>query len=205
MNYKKEISERLKKLISSENISASEFAKALSKPNSTIYRWLNAEALPKIIEIKNICQLYNIDPNWLLMGDSAMYSCKTVSTQRTRFVLINDSLEELGRQEITNNTVLSILDNEENSKTFAAVKVNNDEMQPSLIKNDICVISHPGSALINKIAAIDENGKRFFRRIAHYEKKIVLVADNPTYKPISLPKAEVKIIGIVKRVIRDTT
>ncbi len=89
-------------------------------------------------------------------------------------------------------------------KSYAAVYVRGDSMEPTLFDNDIIVCSLNGYDGSDEIYAIIDDGKGYVKRLQREENGISIISDNPKYKT-RFKSAEntdgFKIIGKVECII----
>jgi len=78
------------------NKSLPDFAQILDVHRSTIVRWEREESYPDADLIKKICEIYHIDPTWLIMGKpiNENHSEKYLATTRTTRIV--EILNEIG-------------------------------------------------------------------------------------------------------------
>ncbi len=60
------IGKRIFEIILKNKISSKDFAKSIKIDVSTLSKWINNEIMPSTNNIIKICEVYNIDANWLL-------------------------------------------------------------------------------------------------------------------------------------------
>lgn len=202
--FDKEIANRIEQLIKLQDISIPQFARKLKKSSSTIYRWLNSETIPKINEIKNLCITFNISYEWIIDGKLPIYKEEFVSKMPIKTIPILSNLQGiLNPKNARAKKNLPITDVECNKDVFCAVIINDSVMYPTLKPGDIALLSYATRDAVKKIVVGKANDKIILLRLGLYGSQVILTPDNPEYDAISIPKSDLKIIGIVKSIVRE--
>ena len=96
----KKFAERLKSLIDGSDESAISIADLVGMNKSTIYRYLNAEAVPKKPTIEMIAEHFGVNPVWLSGHDVDKYIEKPKNRIETIAAHADDDLTEEEMQEV---------------------------------------------------------------------------------------------------------
>ena len=86
---------RIKKIIETEKLSASDFAKKIGRQRSSVSHILSGRNNPSLDVVQEILTAFNkLEPEWLLFGKGSMY--RTVRTQK----IFSEKPEEAKQEEI---------------------------------------------------------------------------------------------------------
>jgi len=92
--------DRLQKLINENNESAKDIAELVDMNKSTIYRYLNADAVPKRPTIEVIADHFEVNPAWLAGLNASKYIDKKKSNLETIAAHADKDLTEEEMQEV---------------------------------------------------------------------------------------------------------
>jgi transcriptional regulator with XRE-family HTH domain len=89
-------SKRLKEVLESLRINQTEFAEPIGVAPSRISQWLNEELnlRPNTEQYGLIYKIYNVNINWLILGEGEMYHAKENANQ------VNEPISEYNKNEI---------------------------------------------------------------------------------------------------------
>jgi SOS-response transcriptional repressor LexA len=198
-----QVKQRLNALISMLGITKSEFAKAIKVSPGNVSDWFNKEnSNPGQAALKRICEVYNVNLNWLLTGEGPRQNWD-----------MNSALKRLGLEpvpldepepariirlpivgEIAAGTPLSIPDIEPvayipvdtailpNAARCLAFRVSGDSMSPDIIHSDVVIIcqDYDWEKLDKRIVAAQINGENTLKtlHLDHKHRQFILYPIN---------------------------
>ena len=153
-------------------------------------------------------------PQWLMGYDDTEdkkqdANAKPLSTHKVRMIPLFESVSA-GFGSDAQNRVIDFMPLFIESDTEAAsticVRVCGDSMHPKIEDGDIVQVLKQDTADTGDIVVILDGDEAYVKRFIHSRTGVILESLNPAYPPMKYTKAEsndLRIVGIVKRIIRD--
>lgn len=105
------LSERIKEIRKAENLTQSKFGEKLSVSRDVISSFESGRVEPKPIFLNYLCEVFNVNKEWLLTGEGEMYNA--ISDEEEFAFLMGTLAASDNPQLKTLINVLSQIDNEE--------------------------------------------------------------------------------------------
>lgn len=113
------LSERIKKVRKAEKLTQAKFGEKLSVSRDVISSFESGRVEPKLIFLNYLCEIFNINKEWLLHGNGEMYNPKT-SDEEFAF-LMGEIVSSNNHQLKKLLTILSEIDDEDDLEAILCV------------------------------------------------------------------------------------
>jgi len=90
---------KIKRLCSQNNLTISELEKKLNFGNGTIHKWDNAQ--PSVSKVKSVADYFNVDVNYLIYDDIAIFANKETVDIAKDYEELTDNQKALVRSYIS--------------------------------------------------------------------------------------------------------
>lgn len=198
---------RLEAALIEKNISEAELSRRLGLNQASITGWKIHGSIPRADIAVKAAKLLDTTVEWLLEGNKV-----EVSKSGDNYFLVpvlNQTLSAgngdlLPETDITQGLVAVPSFLREYGKNIAGLYVHGDSMEPTLKDGDLIVCSSSGWDDGEGLYAVRLNGKGYVKRVQVLAGKLVLMSDNPKYKPIEEPleSDDYSVIGKVLLIIK---
>lgn len=193
------LSEQLKKLRKSQNLSQVKFAKIFNISNGTIAMWETGKRQPDSEMLSKIADYFGVSVDYLLGRTETMPKAKGVKIPVLGNVAAGipiDAIEEIIDYE-------EIPEEMARNGEFFGLRINGDSMSPRIEIGDVVIVRKQSTVDNGDIAIVLINGDvASCKKIKFNDNGIFLISSNPAYEPIFFTKEEcqtkpVQILGKV--------
>lgn len=203
------LGERIKQIRTGENITQKQLAEKLSIVQSTVAMWENNKREPDIETIKKIAAALGVPVAELLEEPPAEPNAAIMQQNHIHMIPVFESVSAgfgVGAVDrIIAYTPIFIESDTEAAETIC-VRVSGDSMYPKIEDGDLVQVHKQDTADTGEIVVILDGCEAYVKRFIHGKNGVVLESLNPAYPPMKYSKEEsneLRIVGIVKRIIRD--
>ena len=216
MDYKTLVNE----LLTALKLSKKKFAEGLGLSQGNVSDWFNRPGYrPSIDALKRISETYNVNLNWLVTGEGAMF----IDTRARRVIPAGDLLRLPVVADIAAGTGIEAFDVEPDEwltlhpslldapGPYLAFKVSGESMAPYILNNDYAVVTQAWHHLdINeRICAVRTIDGLTLKRFMMERKKrcMALIPLNPLYPIMQYDEhsPDYTVIGLLVVVVRKFT
>lgn len=211
------VSDRLRHLMSLNNMTIREFCDFIETPKGTFEKYLNSERLPSVEVLSAIYAKTRVSAHWILEGHEPMLVADFLDS---RIIDPNDFIP-IPRMDIeasAGHGTTTTLENTTGHYAFnekwldrrglrpdnlSVIAVNGDSMEPNLYDGDLILIDHAQNAPVDgRIFATRFDGDLFVKRLQRQPgDKLQLISSNPVYPPLTVSLKDGDQIDIVGRVV----
>lgn len=205
--------ERLEKALKSKDMTNSELAKKVSVSRQAVTRWLNEGVIPENKTVIAIAEAVDVPAGYLLFGEEGSLN----SVEDDDYVCIpvldvyggcypagryNSLAVMVSMIRVAKEWVLA----RSKSPNFSKLHIINaygDSMKPNIDEGDFVIVDTSKNELIGDgVYAIQSGGNTFIKRVQRQiNGSILLLSDNPLYKPYEVPVEELDSLTIVGKCI----
>lgn len=201
--------ERISNAIKSKGLSYAELEKLTGVSKSALQRYASGETKKIPVDaIESIAAATGVTARYLMGWDDES-NISAVFSENIHMVPVFESVSA-GFGADAQNRVVEFLPLFIESDTEAAsticVRVCGDSMHPKIEDGDIVQVLKQDTADTGDIVVILDGDEAYVKRFIHSRTGVILESLNPAYPPMKYTKAEsneLRIVGIVKRIIRD--
>ena len=173
------ISDVIKDIRRRSYLSQAAFAQRIGVTQGTISQWENGLTRPNLDQLKSISAIFGVSV------DSLLNNARTISLQRRAVPILGNIA--CGERITPDTNPDGYADLPEGVRADFALRCNGDSMTPTLIDGDLVLIRQQPEVEAGQIAAVNIAGETTLKRVYIQEGGIMLVADNPAYRPIIAP------------------
>lgn len=201
--------ERISNAIKSKGLSYAELEKLTGVSKSALQRYASGETKKIPVDaIESIAAATGVTARYLMGWDDES-NISAVISENIHMVPVFESVSA-GFGADAQNRVIEFMPLFIESDTEAAsticVRVCGDSMHPKIEDGDIVQVLKQDTADTGDIVVILDGDEAYVKRFIHSRTGVILESLNPAYPPMKYTKAEsneLRIVGIVKRIIRD--
>ena len=201
--------ERISNAIKSKGLSYAELEKLTGVSKSALQRYASGETKKIPVDaIESIAAATGVTARYLMGWDDES-NISAVFNENIHMVPVFESVSA-GFGADAQNRVIDFMPLFIESDTEAAsticVRVCGDSMHPKIEDGDIVQVLKQDTADTGDIVVILDGDEAYVKRFIHSRTGVILESLNPAYPPMKYTKAEsneLRIVGIVKRIIRD--
>lgn len=194
-----------------KNIDRNKLCKDLNFKYSTVSEWLAARKYPRIDKIELLANYFGVLKSDLIedKAEQTTPNAYKLPTESIRMVPVFESASAgfgVGAvNTVTEFTPIFIQSDYEYENTIC-VRVCGDSMHPQIQDGDLVQVLKQDTAETGDIVVILDGDDAYVKRFIRTTQGITLESFNPSYPPMKFNRAEsnqLRIVGIVKRIIRD--
>ena len=222
-NSKEILANNIKNLLKMQGFSREMVSEGIGVKYTTFCDWAKGRTYPKMEYIKEIADFFCVTLNGLLEENPDYEMCMELYRQEhePKGMFTQYFVYEINKLHSTPNDLKLLYSADvpyqwdSENQTFMGLILNDDSMSPEYLKNDIVIVteqeslSGDGDYIIQLLK--NSGAKTYFRRIKIIDDSIVIIPLNPLneikdvtkYIPINDFKNKYKVLGKIKRHIRD--
>lgn len=205
-NMQNSFPDRMKEAMKIRNIKQIELSEKTGIGKSAISQYLSGKYQPKQKSIYLIAKALNVNESWLLGFDVPMERKELtlpdniIPIETRRLPLIGTIAA--GAPILAEEHFESYVEAGTNIRADFCIRVQGDSMiNARIINGDIVFVRMQPDVEDGQIAAVLIGDEATLKRVYKSETEIVLVAENPAYKPMIYAKEEINEIRILGRAI----
>lgn len=195
-----------------KGLTQKELAALIGAKHTAVSNWENDINKPDADTIELLCTALGVEPNYFFNTQS--YRDNPVSSSMEPITLVHVPIvgrvsagngcyaqEDIEGYEAIPADLLSC------GRHYVLLRVKGDSMSPKILEGDLVLIQcqqHVDSGSLAVVIIDNEDG--VIKRIKYDDNHIELVSENPYYPPRIFRDSDmqrIKIVGLVKRIIRD--
>lgn len=208
---KQTIADALNKLMQENDMSQSDFARAIGSTSQAVCLWVNGKTKPNAYFITAICERFGVTPASLASGRA----------QRTRSIALDSKLIAIPRLDVSASCGTGIVNSTEqmidlihvskkwliskcpyiNLKNLEIITASGDSMSPTIKNLDFLFIDRSETTIrADGIYAVVYAGEVYVKRIQKQpDGGLLLISDNNRYPPIRITTEELSTVTVVGR------
>ena len=203
------LGDRIKKIRSEKNITQKQVAEKLSIVQSTVAMWETNKREPDIETIKKIAAVLGVPVSEIIEEPQVEPNAQRLPEEYIHMIPVFESVSA-GFGANAENVIVDVIplfirDNTEANRTIC-VRVHGDSMHPQIQDGDLVQVLKQETAETGDIVVILDGDNGYVKRYIHGKNGVVLESFNPSYPPMRFTREEsneLRIVGIVRRIIRD--
>ncbi len=197
-----------------KGLTQKELAALIGAKHTAISNWENGINKPDADTIELLCTALNVEPNYFFNLQSSDHDANTLSSNLIPITIVHVPIvgrvsagdgcyahEDVEGYEAIPSDIL------DRGHEYILLRVKGDSMSPKILEGDRVLIQCQPSVDSGSLAVVTiDNEDGVVKRVKYDDNHIELISENPYYPPRVFEGAEVqriRIIGLVKRIIRD--
>ena len=201
--------ERISNAIKSKGLSYAELEKLTGVSKSALQRYASGETKKIPVDaIESIAAATGVTARYLMGWDDES-NISAVISENIHMVPVFESVSAGFGADAQNRVIEFIplfIESDTEAASTICVRVCGDSMHPKIEDGDIVQVLKQDTADTGDIVVILDGDEAYVKRFIHSRTGVILESLNPAYPPMKYTKAEsneLRIVGIVKRIIRD--
>jgi len=189
---------RINEMRESHGWTDQDLAERVGTSKASISRWENGLFMPKSEDIKKLAVIFGVSPVWLMGMDVSKY----VSIEGNKPIPVIGVIAA-GKPIIANENIEAYEYVEKDRQIDFCLLVKGDSMKNARICNgDTVFVKKQSDVESGEIAVVLIDGEEAtLKRVIKDDKGIILMPENPDYKPIILRKSDMKDVKILGKVV----
>lgn len=203
------LGDKIKEICKEKGLQQKDLAETLNVASQTVSMWVKNNRIPDIETIKKIAAALGVPVTELLEEPPAEPNAALMQQNHIHMIPVFESVSAgfgVGAVDrIIAYTPIFIESDTEAAETIC-VRVSGDSMYPKIEDGDLVQVHKQDTADTGEIVVILDGCEAYVKRFIHGKNGVVLESLNPAYPPMKYSKEEsneLRIVGIVKRIIRD--
>lgn len=201
--------ERISNAIKSKGLSYAELEKLTGVSKSALQRYASGETKKIPVDaIESIAAATGVTARYLMGWDDES-NISAVFSENIHMVPVFESVSA-GFGADAQNRVIDFMplfiESDSEAASTICVRVCGDSMHPKIEDGDIVQVLKQDTADTGDIVVILDGDDAYVKRFIHSRTGVILESLNPAYPPMKYTKEEsneLRIVGIVKRIVRD--
>lgn len=183
------ISDVIKDIRRRHYLNQTAFANKLGVTQGTVSQWENGLTRPNLDQLQSIANVFGVSI------DSLLNERPAITSIRRSAIPILGSIA-CGERIAPDLNPEGYADLPDGVRADFALRCNGDSMSPTLLDGDLVLIRKQPEVDPGQIAAVNIEGETTLKHIYPQEEGILLVADNPAYRPIFASGEQIIVHGL---------
>jgi len=192
--------------------SVADLAKAVGVSDNAIYKWVSGRGQPGMASLVSLARAEGVSVEWLATGEGATKAPSEPSNSQDLFGFGATRRELLlpaeGATSVHCAQVVDVLRFQSdwlqrqfrvNENDLALIEVRGDSMAPTIDAGDLCLVNLADTRFIHDgVYAFWSEGELVVKRLQREANgTLMMLSDNPAYRPLRVRPEELTIIGRV--------
>lgn len=204
--------EALKSARKAKNITQAALAKQCHVSQGTIANWEAGTRTPDAATIALVADILGVTADSLIRQNTAIKleaNAELLPQQFIRMIPVYESVSAgfgANAENIVRDFIPLFIQSDFEAERTICIRVCGDSMHPQIQDGDLVQVLKQDTAETGDIVVILNGDEGYVKRFIHGKTGVTLESFNPSYPPMKFTRAEssdLRIVGVVKRVIRD--
>ena len=178
------LGEKIKNLRQAKGMNQTEFAKAMFVTSGAVSQWEKGLTRPDTDRLMQIAKLFSVPLDYFSDDSNISVINGFVPIRRNAVPVIGEIA--CGEPITADENIQGYADLPDGVRADFALRCNGDSMTPTFNNGDLVLIRAQTDVLDGQIAVVLHDREATLKRVYHRPDSLLLVADNPSFAPITV-------------------
>lgn len=205
--------DRLSSLLEHKNVSQRQLAIALGISPQSVQQWVKGQSKPTGDRLTSIAEFFDVSPSYLMFGDESITRAE-LDEETVSIPVLNvrgscgvneaftDMVEMVKLLRVAKKWLIEKVGNV-NFRKLHIITAVGDSMSPTFADGDFVIVDTSKTEVFGDgIYCVQTGGGIFIKRVQRQlDGGVVLLSDNPLYKPMSVPVENIETMTVIGKCI----